>query len=297
MREVLIVILKLFSSGVVTGSKQIVVILDGILKKSARVLGKGLGIEGLVVESVVIGGLVGSVGVDDGDLEPFVRCEILLLALKLVVVTAGSINRCRGENGVEAVNPLALAEGFCGATAAGGLADVRDDRVLVATRTLGLLIEMLQGVLNDLPDAFGRHEGHFGIDASNLTVFRASDSHGVVVVHTERQHVLVVDSVDDGVGVQLVSEGLLGSTQLRIARASTVGREDGRTGEAEEVVTLESAGDVGVHVTELGAVTLVEDDDDVLVVDVVVVVVANENTELLDRRDDDLGTRILKLGL
>ena len=169
--------------------------------------------------------------------------------------------------------------------------------MLVATRTLGLLIEMLQGVLNDLPDAFGRHEGHFGIDASNLTVFRASDSHGVVVVDAERQHVLVIDSVDDGVSVQLVPEGLPGSTQLRIARASTVGRKDGRTGETKEVVTLESAGDVGVHVTELGTVALIEDDDDVLVVDVVVIVAANENTELLDRRDDDLGTRILKLGL
>ena len=29
---------------------------------------------------------------------------------------------------------------------------------------------MLQGVLNDLPDAFGRHERHFGIDVEDALI-------------------------------------------------------------------------------------------------------------------------------
>ena len=55
----------------------------------------------------------------------------------------------------------------------------------------------------------------------------------------ERQHVPVVDRVDDRVGVQPVAERLLGRAQLRVAAAAGVLGEDRRAGEAEQVVALE----------------------------------------------------------
>lgn len=179
-------------------------------------------------------------------------------------------------------------------TDAGGLTDVDDNRVLVTALTLSLLVKVFQGVPDDLTDAFRGHGGLLGVDAGNLAVLRVSDPHGVDVVNAEGQHVHVADGVDNGVGVQLVAKGLPGGAQLRVAGATAIGSEDGRTGETEEVVALEGPSDVGVHVAELGPVALVEDYDDVLVVDVAVLVAVDERAEFLDRRNDDVGARILK---
>ena len=72
-------------------------------------------------------------------------------------------------------------------------------------------------------------------------------------------------------------------------------REDGCSGEAEEVVVAEGSRDVGVHVAELAAVTFVEDEDDVPGVDGVPAVALDEGRELLDGGDDDRRGRVVDL--
>jgi len=160
----------------------------------------------------------------------------------------------------------------------------------------GLLVEVLERVLDDLAYPFRREERTFGVDGGDLFVgnaFRQLD--GVDVVDPERQHVLVRNRIDDAVGVQPLAEGLLRGLPQRVSAATGVDREDRRAGEAKEVIALERPRDRPVHVAELRPVALVEDDYDVAVVDRVPLVRRDEGRKLLDRRDNDLCARILEL--
>ncbi len=95
--------------------------------------------------------------------------------------------------------------------------------------------------------------------------------------------------------MQLVAERLFRSAQLRVATAACVRGEDRRPSEPEQVVPLERACDVGVHVAELRAVALIKDDHRVAREHLVALVRLDERRQLLDRRDDDPRTTVLKL--
>ena len=160
---------------------------------------------------------------------------------------------------------------------------------------LGLLVEVFTDVRHDVGDALRVEQHTLFVDRRDFGVVRVSDFDGVDVVDAEGEHVLVGDGIDDRVGVQLVTEGLLSGPQLWVSATTGVDSEDGCAGEAEEVVVLEGLGDRGVHVAELRAVALIEDDHDMPVVDRVALVRADERRQLLDRGDDDPGTGVLEL--
>ena len=112
---------------------------------------------------------------------------------------------------------------------------------------------------------------------------------GVGVFQVEFQHVLVVDGVDDGVGVQAVAEDFDGGGA---GAACGVLFEDGGAGEPEHAVLLEALLDGGVHAAELGAVAFVEDDGYALAVDGVFGFGGDEVGQLVDGGDYDVGSTV-----
>lgn len=201
------------------------------------------------------------------------------------------------------VAPLALTDhlaqdavvrlrGFDGVACEDGVEAAADgplEGVRVAL-ALGLLIEVLQDVGDDVAQALGLLPGGVGVDALDLHV-------GVValaperthVVDLERQHVTVVDGVDHGVGVQAVAEGLRGGAQVGVLAGARVLGEDWRAREAEQMVVLERLGNSLVHLAELRAVAFVEDEHGVAVEDLALALrVLEVDRELVDGGDADL---------
>ena len=91
------------------------------------------------------------------------------------------------------------------------LLHVGGDAVVVGVSTLlGLLGKVFKDILGDNAYAFRRMERLFGIDTPHfLALHVVFHAHSTLVVHTESKHILVVDGVDDGVGMEFVSKRLL----------------------------------------------------------------------------------------
>ena len=278
-RQVLVVVLELVGRSVVTGAEGFVVVLDRVVEKVARTLVESAGFELFLTEQPVSVRLVGGVTEDDADLE-FLVARLLERTLALhsherVVVAFGGIDGCGGEEGVEAAHPFSGKRVVFGA--------------------FRFLVEVVEHVVDDLPHPFRREQGLLGVDRRDLLVGDRADPHRIDVVDAERQHVLVADGIHDRVRIQLLAERLLGGLQLRVAAAAGVHREDRRAGEAEQVVPLERLRDRRMHIAELRSVALIEDDDHVPAIDRVPLVGSDEGRELLDRRDDNPRSRVLKL--
>src|SRR5699024_5133946 len=99
----------------------------------------------------------------------------------------------------------------------------------------------------------------------------------------------------NGVGMQLLTEDLLGCPKMRLATGAGVFSEDRRSGKPEQIVLLEGLGNGLMHITELGTVALIENNDHMPVVDRMALVPIDESRELLDGGDNDPGVRILQL--
>lgn len=265
----LVVVLESRCVGAEVGAELLVVVGDRVVEEGAVVLGEGRGVHGFFGEQAGSGRIgVGRIGVDDADGAPACGRQVSLLASELLVVGAGGLDGGGGEQGVESCHPLVTQ--------------------LVGGVTLRLVVEVLEDVGDDRRDVCRVHVRTVGVDPLHLAVVdTVAHSECVDVVDTEGQDGLVPDGVDDGVGVQLVPEGLLSGAQVCFPGAGGVFRKDGCAGEAEEVIVAERARDVGVHVAELAAVAFVEDEDDVPGVDGVAAVCLDEGGELLDGRDDD----------
>ena len=153
---------------------------------------------------------------------------------------------------------------------------------------------MIQNVLRDQGNPLRRLKGFPPVNVPDLLIVDiAVHVHGLDIVHAEGQNIFVIDGIDNGVGMELVAEGLFGGGVVRIAHGGTrIERENRCTGEAEHVVLLKVLHNGGVHVAKLAAVALVEDDDDLLVIDRMTGVFLDEGRELLNRRDNDMRLRI-----
>ena len=135
------------------------------------------------------------------------------------------------------------------------------------------------------------------IDGGDLAVLhRLLHLHRVDGLDVERQHVAVPNRVDDRVGVKLLAERLGRRAEERIPRAR-VRRENRRPRKAEDVVALERLDDLLVQLAELRPVALVENDDRPAAFGTLGQSASAEESEFLDRRDDDLRRRIGQLAL
>ena len=199
-REVLVVVLEAVGRGVEAGAEHLVVVLDRVLQEAARIDPERGRVEVLLAQQAVGVIFVCGIAEDDPDLQALVGGDVLLLQEELVVVALGGVDRGSREQCVEAAHPLVLQ--------------------LIGVRPLRLLVEVFTDVLDHLAQTFGRQQRLLGIDGADLLV-RDAVGHldRVDVVDPERQHVLVRDRVDDGVGVQPVTEGLLSGAPLRVAAA------------------------------------------------------------------------------
>ena len=74
---------------------------------------------------------------------------------------------------------------------------------------------------------------------------------GANVLDAEWQHILVVDGIDDRIGVQLLAERLLGRPQIRLAAAYGVLGKNRGSGEAEKEITFEFPGKGRVHSSKM----------------------------------------------
>ncbi len=275
VRQVLVVVLKALRARVETGCEHGVVVADGGLQEVAARGVQAGHVEALIRKAAAIVGLVGAEAVDEGNLQ-LLAGALGLDALEGRIVHLRHVDGGCGENGVEAHDALALE--------------------VVAARALGLLSVVVKDVVGNQVHASSCLVGALAVDVVDLLVFvLVALPDGLDVVHPERQHVFVAYGVHDGVGVQLVAEGLLGGSQVCHFAAAGVFRKDRRAGEAEQVVVLEVPGYGHVHVAKLATVALVEDDDAVLRIDVVLIVLLDEAGELLDGGHQDAAVRVGKL--
>ena len=87
--------------------------------------------------------------------------------------------------------------------------------------------------------------------------------------------------------MELVAKRLLRGAKIRVFARPGVDGENRCPGKAKQMVILKGFRNGLVHISELAAVTFVENDDKMLAEGRVALIFAHENIELLDRRDDD----------
>ena len=76
--------------------------------------------------------------------------------------------------------------------------------------------------------------------------------------------------------MQTVAERLSGGAQVGGATGFRVHGEDGSTGEPEQMIVLEMLGDGGMHLSELAAMTFIENQHHMLRVDIVLGIAADK---------------------
>ena len=113
------------------------------------------------------------------------------MAFEFLVVGTGGLDGGGSEQGVETIDaPFLVLEGGV---------------------PLRLLIEVLEDVGDHSRDALRVHVCAVGIDAFDVVVIdTVAHAERVEVVDAERQDGVVPDCIDDRIGMQLVSKGLLG---------------------------------------------------------------------------------------
>ena len=193
--------------------------------------------------------------------------------------------------------------------------DVQRDEVLIRLGPPGLdlveQVEVFDGVINGgsgqqgikTPQIAGpvvlvEYGFHHSLPGQGLTRL---DGHAIAleIVHMEAQHIAIIDGVGDGIGVQLLSEDVIGGDHAsRFAFDGAIAGilfKDGCTGEAEELGPGEELADGLVVFTELGAVAFIEDEDHALVAQwfesllvLLLVVGVQRQAKLLDGSDNDL---------
>lgn len=161
---------------------------------------------------------------------------------------------------------------------------------------VGLLVEMVKNILGHQFNPLGRHICPLTVDVINIFIYHLLvNVHRFDIIHAERQDIVVIDRVHNGVRVQLVAKGLLGREKLRGVRLLRVDREDRRSGKAEQMVLTEILHNRRVHIAELGAMAFVKDDDNVLLIDRMTWIFLDKGRQLLNGRNDDTAVLILKL--
>lgn len=155
---------------------------------------------------------------------------------------------------------------------------------------------MVKDILGHQRDALGCHERFFPVDIPNLFIVHVRLCvHRLDVVHTERQHILIVDGIHDGISMQLVAKGLCRGKITRVHRSSCIGRKNRGACEAKQMILLEILDDCLVHIAELATVALVKDDHNVLLIDLMPRILFDEGRQLLDRSNDDMCFRVFQL--
>lgn len=269
-RQVLVVILELVGRSAVIGVEGLVIVINGLVQKIARSRVRALSVEARVFRV----GLIGIVAENSGDVQ--VLAPLGQLLPEFLVIRHGHGNGTHRQNGVEPGQPLPFKR--------------------IKAVALGLLVKMLDDVLDHSGHALRRGQRLFAVNSLHLVVFHAvGHFHRVDIVDAERQHVAVIDGVDDGVGVELVAEGLFRGFQQRVAPLPRIDGKNGRAREAEQVIVFECLDNGRMQIAELGSVTFVKHQHDAPLEDGVPRIAADEDAQLLDGGDNDPAVRVVQL--
>ena len=297
-RQILIVALETVIIGAVICVEQLIIIFDRHLEKIARALIQPRGALGIFfVQQAVVDFFI--CGIAEYRRDPQLLGRIFIhLTLELVIIQLRHRDGRDCKDGVEAADSLLLLDFLHSAVIRRrDLIHIRQHIVDVGfIPAIGLLIEVVEDILRHQLDALRRHKGLFTVDIMHLFVVDIRlRLHRLDIINAEGQDILIVDRVNDRIGMQLVAEGLLGGGEMRILHMTGICGEDRRTGEAEHMILLEVHDDRSVHIAELTAVALVKDDDDVLLIHRMTLILIDKGRELLDGRDDDPRVVVLEL--
>ena len=124
-------------------------------------------------------------------LETLIAWGIRKLFFELGIIFFGDINGCGSKDRIEASKPSFLQ--------------------FIEAIALGFLIEMLADITHDIRETIRRRKHRFAVNIADLLVFYIFRfAHRRNIINLKRQNVLIIDSVDDGIGMQLFTESLFG---------------------------------------------------------------------------------------
>ena len=299
-RNILVVILELIPVRRVVGAEHLVVVTDGRIQEITGIPIKCRGVlRVLLVEDSVRFFLVCAIAVNDRYLKPALRM-LCHLTLKLGIIQLGSIDTGHGKNGIKPADTLLLFDlidllpAACGSHFANVFQHTEGVGLIA---TICFLVKVRQDIIRNNPDALGSKKRFFPVDVPDFLVVNIRlGLHRLDVIHSEGQHVFVVDSIYNRVGVKLVAERLLRCADGALAHAR-IDCKDGRAGKAEQIVLLKILGDSLMHIAELAAVAFVKNDDYPLVKHRMSGVLFDESRQLLNGGDNDFGVVIFQLTL
>ena len=297
-RYIFVVILEPFAIGRVVRVEHLVVILNGCVQEIPAALVEVGGIfRVFLVQNAIRFRFVGSIAVNGSNAQPLGWvCRHLFF--ELLIIQLCHRHRCHAENRIKTADALFLLDFLHRTTLGRGhLCHIRQQIKLIRfVSPIGFLVEVVEDVLCYQRNTLGCHERLFPVNVPNLLVVHVwLCIHRLDVIYTEWQHILVVDGINDGVGVQLVAERLRRGEIAWISGASCVDCKNRRSSKAEQVVLFEIVDNGFMHITELAAVALVKDDHNVLLVDLMPRIFLDEGRQLLDGGNDDMCFRVFQL--
>ena len=297
-RYIFIVILEPFSISRVVRVEHLVVVLNGGIQKIPAALVEVGGIfRVFLVQNAIRFRFIGSIAVNGSNAQPLGWvCRHLFF--ELLIIQLCHRHRSHAENRIKTADALFLLDFLHRTTLGRGhLCHIRQQIKLIRfVSPIGFLVEVAEDVLCHQRNTLGCHKRLFPVNVPNLFIVHVwLCIHRLDVIHTEWQHILVVDGINDGVGVQLVAERLRRGEIAWISGASCVDCKNRRSSKAEQVVLFEIVDNGFMHITELAAVALVKDDHNVLLVNFVSRILLDEGRQLLDGGNDDMRFRVFQL--
>ena len=297
-RYIFVVILEPFAIGRIVRMEHLIVILNGCVQKIPTALVEVRGVfRVFLVQNPVCFGFVGSIAVNGGNAQPLGRVYRHLL-LEFLIIQLRHRHRSHAENRIKAADTLLLLDFLhCTTLGRGNLRHIRQQIELIRfVSPIGFLVKVVKDILGHQRDALGCHECFFPVNIPDLFIVHIQLCvHRLDVVHTERQHILVVDGIHDGISMQLVTKGLCRGKITWVSRSSCIGRKNRGACEAKQMVFFEIVNNGLVHITELATVALVKDDHNVLLIDLMPRILFDEGRQLLDGGNDDMCFRVFQL--
>ena len=204
-RYILVVVLEPFAIGRVVRVEHLVVILNGCVQKIPAALVKVGGIfRVFLVQNAIRFRFIGSIAVNGSNAQPLGWvCRHLLF--KFLIIQLCHRHRSHAENRIKAADALFLLNFLHRTTLGRGhLCHIRQQIKLIRfVSPIGFLVEVVKDVPGHQRNTLGCHERLFPVNVPNLLVVHVwLCIHRLDVIHTEWQHILVVDGIHDGVGMQ-----------------------------------------------------------------------------------------------
>ena len=281
--------------------EHLVIIPDGLIQEVPAGLVQSAGVFAVfLIQKICIGlRLIRSIAVNGGDPQ-FLRRISCHLLLKFLIVKSCHRNRSHTENRIKSTDALLLFDFLNLTVRAGSHIRYVHQRIenvsLIAS--ICFLIKVFQNIFRHQLNPLGCHKRFLAVNIPDFLVIDIRIGvHCFDIVHPERQNVFIIDRVNNGVGVKLISERLLGCEKLRVPNSTGIGCKDRCPCKSEQMIFPEALDNGRMHVTKLAAVAFVKDNDYMFLIDLMARILLDEGRELLDGRDNDMGIRIFQLAL